>query len=33
MHLPRVVIVGGGQGGVNVAQGLVGAADVTLVDR
>ena len=24
MHLPRVVIVGGGQGGVNVAQGLVG---------
>lgn len=33
MHLPRVVIVGGGQGGVNVAQGLAGTADVTLVDR
>lgn len=33
MHLPRVVIIGGGQGGVNVAQGLAGVADVTLVDR
>jgi NADH dehydrogenase FAD-containing subunit len=29
---PRVVIVGGGQGGVCVAQGLAGVADVTLVD-
>jgi NADH dehydrogenase FAD-containing subunit len=30
---PRVVIVGGGQAGVGVAQGLDGVADVTLVDR
>ena len=33
MTLPRAVIVGGGQGGVGVAQALHGKAEVTLVDR
>ena len=32
MTPPRVVIAGGGQGGVGVAQALHGKADVTLVD-
>jgi NADH dehydrogenase FAD-containing subunit len=29
---PRVVVVGGGQAGADVAQALAGIADVTLVD-
>jgi cation diffusion facilitator CzcD-associated flavoprotein CzcO len=29
---PRVVVIGGGQGGVAAAQALSGEADVTLVD-
>ena len=33
MAPPRVVIVGGGIGGVTAAQQLAGFADVTLIDR
>lgn len=33
MAAPKVVIVGGGIGGVNAAQQLEGFADVTLIDR
>ena len=33
MAAPKVVIVGGGIGGVNAAQQLADFADVTLIDR
>ena len=33
MVAPKVVIVGGGIGGVNAAQSLAGFADVTVIDR
>lgn len=33
MALPKVVVVGGGPGGVSAAQSLAGSADVTLIER
>lgn len=33
MALPKVVVVGGGPGGVSAAQTLAGSAEITVIER